>query len=111
MKNIVHARTVMLRKDSFAEHAYPGSGRMTEYAPIAMTREQRTRQDAKCCPDNLDSEDPQVQVVVDGALVMIRFVDPQGASYERYVGGMDLDFSKFEDGVQRAAKVAEAFLL
>jgi len=48
-------------------------------------------------------------VVLDGAFVMVGFVHPEGSTYERYVGGMNLDFSAFEDGEERA-KIAEAFL-
>lgn len=110
MKNIVQARVTMLRKDSFSKSAYPGGNETQPFEPVEVFRKERELQDAKYCPFNLDTDDPQVQVVLDGSFVMVRFVDPQGANYERYSGGMDLDFSAFEDGEARAKKIADAFL-
>lgn len=110
MKNIVRAKVTMLRKDSFSRNAYPGENQVQVFEPIEVGRKEREEQDAQNCPDNLDTDDPQIQVALDGAFVMVRFVDPRGHSYERHVGGMNLDFSAFEDGEERAKKIADAFL-
>lgn len=110
MKNVVQAKVTMLRKGLFNRDAYPGENETQVFEPVEVFRKEREEQDAECCPYNLDTDDPQVQVVLDGAFVMVRFIDPQGANYERYSGGMDLDFSAFEDGEARAKKIADAFL-
>lgn len=105
MKNMVKAKVTMLRKESFGE-----KGVTQTFEPLELGRKEREEQDAQNCPDNIDLNEPQVQVALDGSFVMVRFVDPADYDYERYVGGMNLDFSGFKDGEERAKKIAEAFL-
>lgn len=112
MKDVVRAKVTMACKDAFLETAKPNypPGAYDTYRPVEVDRQPRERQDARRCPDVLETNDPQIQVALDGAFVMVRFVHTEGSTYERYVGGMNLDFSAFEDGEARARKIAEAFL-
>jgi len=103
----VTARVTLGYKDSFEQAAHAP----VSFEPVEVDFNARKKADLRACAhDGIGDGEPTVQVAREGAIVLVRFVDPCGGNYERYVGGMNLDFSSFKDGETRAKKIAEAFL-
>ncbi len=103
----VTARVTLGYKESFDQSSHS----VASYEPVEMDFNARKVADLRACADDgIGDGEPTVQVAREGAIVLVRFVDPCGGNYERYVGGMNLDFSSFKDGESRAKKIEEAFL-